>query len=326
MDYRRFRELRERTWQELEEGLARARRQAPDYPALERLSFLYRQVLHDLSVARVRFPGTAVSRRLQQLTLQATHWLQRDDGESLPTLYRFFFRLFPTAVRQVLPSIGLAGLLFVAGALLGAALTAVEPAIGGIFLPPETVAELRQGKLWTDSIFSVTPGSVASSAIARNNLSVLFTAFAGGALAGIGSIYVVAFNGLMLGAILVLTSHHSMARPLFEFIAAHGPLELSLIVVAAGCGLHLGTALFRDDDRPRGEVLRVAGRQALLVILGASPFIVLLALVEGYISPSNLAFELKVLLGLGLELVFVAWCGWPVPAAEREALRKELST
>lgn len=324
MDYRRFREMREASWSELEAGLRTAASRKPDYRALEYLAFRYRQALHDLSVARTRFPGTAVVQRLQRLVLAATHFLQRDTGERVPTLGRFATRLFPAAVREVAPAIGVALALFVAAALLGGVLTAVEPGIGGIFLPPEVISELRQGKLWTDSIFAVTPSAVAASGIATNNLSVLFTAFAGGAVAGLGSFYVLLVNGLMIGAILVLTAHYGMERPLLEFIAAHGPLELSLIVVAAGCGLHMGKALLASSDKPRGESWRAAGRQALWVLAGAAPFIVILGIVEGYISPSDLPFRFKILLGAGLEAAFLLWCLWPIPPTELELLREEL--
>ena len=307
MDYRRFAELRTPLWDELEQGLERARAGRLDYAALERLSQLYRQVLHDHSIARSRFAGTAISRRLQRLVLEATHRLQRDSGEEVPTFTRFVLRIFPRTFRQLHPEIAVAIAVFGAATLLGAVLAAVEPAVATLFLPQGTIDNLRHGQLWTDAILETSSSPVVSTSIAFNNLKVLFAAFAGGALAGLGALWVLLLNGLMLGSLLITTAHYGLGSRLGEFIAAHGPLELTLIMVSAGAGLHIGRELVFAGDLPRGERLRQAGRRALVVLLGCVPFILMLGLIEGFISPSELPWRLKLALGLTIEAVFLSW-------------------
>ncbi|MCP4654805.1 MAG: stage II sporulation protein M [bacterium] len=312
MDYLRFVELRRASCDEFEQALdvARRRPRAVSYQDLEQLAVQYRQLLHDHALAAARFPGTALARRLQRLVLEGTHWLQRDTGEHLPSLGRFVTRTFPGAIRRILPLIGLAAGLFGLAALFGFCLTTMEPALGSVFIPPQAVADLEHGQLWTESIFAVTPGSVASTRIATNNMSVAITGWAGGTVAGLGALYVILLNGLMLGTVLALTAHYSMAAPLVEFIAAHGPLEISLILVTAAAGLAVGRALVVAADRPRGELLRAAGRDALIVLLGCLPWILVLGFVEGFLSPSpELPVALKALIGMLLEISFitVAW-------------------
>ncbi len=310
MDYRRFVDLREPACAELEGLLARARSspRALDYAELERLAFLYRQLLHDHSLAAARYSGTAMARRLRGLVLAATHVLHVDSGERLPSLRRFVLRTFPRTVRALAPTIAWMAALFLLGAVFGGTLTLVEPGLAGVFLPAEALEGLERGEIWTDSIFGVTPSSVISSFIAVNNLKVAIVAWAGGALAGIGALWITLFNGLMLGTVLAATARFGMQDPLLEFIAAHGPLELSLIVVSAAAGLHMGRALVVADDVPRGEWLRRAGLDALVVLLGCLPWILLLGFVEGYVSPSrDVPVAAKVLLGLLLEGTFVSW-------------------
>jgi len=312
MDYLRFVELRGGSCDEFEQALreARQRPRAVSYEDLEQLAFRYRQLLHDHALAATRYPGTALARRLQRLVLEGTHWLQRDTGEHLPSIGRFVTRSFPGAIRRILPLIGLAAGLFLLAALFGFCLTTVEPALGSFFISPEAIAELEHGRLWTESIFAVTPGSVASTRIATNNMSVAIMGWAGGTVAGLGALYVILLNGLMLGTVLALTAHYSMAAPLAEFIAAHGPLEISLILVTAAAGLAVGRALVVAADRPRGELLREAGRDALIVLLGCLPWILLLGFVEGFLSPAaELPVTLKVAIGMLLEISFVtvAW-------------------
>lgn len=308
MDYARFEELRRRSCDEFERRLreARARPRELSYAKLEEIAVSYRQLLHDHALAAARYPGTAIARRLARLVLAGTHYLQRDTGEHLPGVGRFLRRDFPAAMRRLSPLIALMVGLFVVSGLFGFSLATVEPAVGLTFLTPEAVDDLKRGRLWTESIFSVVPGSVVSSRIATNNLSVAITAWAGGALAGLGAIYVVLLNGLMLGAVLALTARYSMAGPLGEFIAAHGPLELSLIVISAAAGLAVGKALVAATDRPRAELLHAAGRDALVVLAGCLPWILVLGFVEGFVSPAeDVGPAFKAALGLLLEALFL---------------------
>jgi len=216
VNYARFTALRRPACEDFERRLAAAQRRASsiDYDDLEELAFQYRQLLHDHALAAARFPGTAIARRLHALVLRATHWLQRDPGDHLPSPVRFVNQTFPRAFRKQRSLIALSAVLFALGGLVGVCLTAAEPAIASVFLGPDAIDGLREGRIWTESIFAVTPGSVASTRIATNNMAVAMTGWAGGALAGLFGIYVLVLNGLMLGAVVTVTMHYSMApRP-----------------------------------------------------------------------------------------------------------------
>lgn len=310
MDYQRFAELRRDACDEFEGMVERARSSPRDlgYDGLERLAFLYRQILHDHSLAAARFPGTALARRLRRLVVEGTHVLHADQGENLPSLRHFVLRTFPRTLRRLGPTVGLMVALFVTTALFGYTLSTVEPAVAGVFLPPQAIEGLERGEVWTESIFGTTPSSLLSSFIAVNNLKVAIVAWAGGALAGIGALWITLFNGLMLGTVLAITVRFSLHGPLLEFIAAHGPLELTLIVVCAGAGLHMGRALVAAEDEPRSVRLRRAGLEALVVLLGCLPWILLLGFVEGYVSPDpDIPVAGKALLGVLLEATFLSW-------------------
>lgn len=312
MDYGRFDQLRRPSCDAFEAQLEQARRRprSLSYEDLEKLAYNYRQLLHDHALARARYPGTALANRLHRLVLEGTHWLQRDPGTHLPGLWRFFSRSFPRAFRAALPRIGLATVLFALAALAGFALAVVQPGLGTAFLGSEAIEGLKRGTLWTETIFAVVPGSVAGTMIATNNLSVALTAWAGGVLAGLGSLYVIFLNGIMLGSVIGVTMHYSMEPALFEFISAHGPLEISLILFSAAAGLDLGRALVVADDRPRAERLVEAGRRSLILLLGCLPWIFVLGFIEGYISPSVLVpWSAKLSLGLLVEALFltIAW-------------------
>jgi uncharacterized membrane protein SpoIIM required for sporulation len=92
------------------------------------------------------------------------------------------------------------------------------------------------------------------------------------------------------------------------FIGAHGPVELSAIVIAGAAGLIIGQALIDPDELPRAEALRRRSLDGVRLLVGCAPFIVLIGLVEGFVSPGDLfPGTVKVALGLLLGAAFWAY-------------------
>jgi len=311
MDYARFVRLRRPVWEKFEAQLTAARK-GMSHAELEEMALCYRQVLHDHALSAARYPGTAAARRLRELAVDGTRALVGGRAEGSGGLVAFFTRTFPRAFRRQLPLTGIALALFLLAALWGLAITVLRPGLGIAFLGPEAVSGLAEGKLWTDSLVSTVPPAISSSAIATNNISVALSAWSGGILAGVVPIYVVLLNGLLLGSILGLTLQYSMAGELLAFISAHGLLEISLILVAAGAGLGIGRAVVLAGDRPRSLAVREAAQEALTVLLGCVPWFVVLALVEVLISPSHsLPASFKLAVGLSLEILFLTLATLP---------------
>jgi uncharacterized membrane protein SpoIIM required for sporulation len=319
MDYGTFLRLRETAWREFAERLGRAqdRPRATSYDDLEFLAVRYRQVLHDSGLANARFPGTGAARRLERLTLAATQFLQRDPDDAGFSLARFWRTTFPAAFARNRENTVVAVTLLLLGAVFGLFLAAVQTSVATALLGPRVIAELSRGHLWTESLVSSVPPSVSSSAIARNNVGVALLGFAGGALAGIGSLYILFLNGFLLGAVFGVTLHYSLAGQLFEFVSAHGPLEITLIVVTSAAGLRMGRALVETTDEPRWKTLRAAGADAQAILLGSLPWFVPLGIVEAFVSPSpSVPPFVKSVLGLALLTLFLLTCLRPVRGKE----------
>lgn len=321
MDYAAFLGLREESWSQFEERLRQAQRRprALGYEDLEFLAVRYRQILHDNGLANARFPGTGAARRLARLAVEATRFLHQERRDRGSGFLRFWSETFPRAFRRNLGNLGAAVFLFAVGAVFGLGLSAVQPGLATALLGPQALADLRSGHLWTESIVRSVPPSLTSSAIARNNLGVALVGWAGGALAGIGSLYILFLNGLLLGAIFGVTLHYSMAGRLLEFVSAHGPLEITLILVSASAGLRMGRGLLEATDLPRRDVLQAAGRDALVILLGCLPWFVPLGFVEGFLSPApQVAPSLKAAVGLGLLGLFLTTAWNPLLSKEEK--------
>jgi uncharacterized membrane protein SpoIIM required for sporulation len=132
-----------------------------------------------------------------------------------------------------------------------------------------------------------------------NNIRVSFLAFSSGVTAALLTVYVMIFNGLLIGGLLGLTSHYDVGFELGTFMIGHGVIELTTIFIAGGSGLMLGWAIIHPGLLRRRDALALAARKALRLIMGCVPLLVIAGVIEGFISPNeNLAWPIKWSVGL----------------------------
>jgi uncharacterized membrane protein SpoIIM required for sporulation len=166
---------------------------------------------------------------------------------------------------------------------------------------------MRNKDLWINIPPSERPG--ASSFIMTNNIQVSFLAFAGGVLAGLFTVYIMVMNGLHFGGIMGLAAHYGVAGELGSFVIGHGVIELSVIFVAGGTGLSLGWAILRPGFLRRRDALALAARQAVRLVIGCIPLLVIAGLIEGFISPSSLPWPVKLFVGIVTGIALYAYVG-----------------
>lgn len=292
-------------WQELEALLARHRARTLQLSQVKVLDRLYRRASADLAHAQAFYAGTDVARFLNQLCGKAYSAIYQPPRERAAALRAFFLRELPATARAEGRFIAASAALLVLGTLLGALVVAVEPRGAELLVPPGVRAAVAEHRMWTDALLTAIPGSVGASLIATNNLTVTIIAFASGIFFGLGPVYILASNGMSLGAITALCVREGLGGPLFAFIGAHGPIELSIIAVSGGAGLMLGHALIDPGELPRGQVLRRRGQRAVRLVLGCAPPLVLAGFLEGFVDPGELfPGWLKIALGLVLAALF----------------------
>jgi uncharacterized membrane protein SpoIIM required for sporulation len=292
---------RQPSWARLEALLARAggERVRLDAQELADLGRLYRHATADLALAQRDFAGQRVTVYLNQLVGRAHALLYRDQPLQWRRLRDFYAAGFPRLYRQHLPYTTVAGLLFLLPAVVAFLVVSGRPDAVYTILGPgirDLVREVEAGRLWTEIAPSVR--SAAAAFILTNNIRVMFLTFAGGITAGLFTTYVLALNGLHLGAIFGLLQVHGLTAGLAEFVAAHGPIELSVIILAGGCGLSLGDGVLRPGLHSRREAVSQRAQAAVRLILGCVPLLVLAGLIEGFISPSALPWWVKLAVGL----------------------------
>jgi uncharacterized membrane protein SpoIIM required for sporulation len=299
--YRRFVAARQRAWDEAEALLKRAGGDPRLLGAGEllRLAELYPEVAADLAFVQREFDSNRLCEHLSWIVGESYRLLYRHGEDRGGGFRGWLARSLPAAARAALPDLAAMTALFLVASLVGFFFTLERPAFGRAFVSPEMEAALRSGKLWTESVFSATPPSVASSFIVSNNISVTFIAFAGGILLGLGTLYIVAFNGLMLGAVFAVCREYGKAGALLGFVCGHGFLEIGAILLAAAAGLGLARSLLAPGRLPRPAALQDAAQRAVALLLLTGVSLLLAGLVEGFVSPSPLVpVPFKLALGL----------------------------
>jgi uncharacterized membrane protein SpoIIM required for sporulation len=277
---------------------------------LRETALLYRQAAGDLSTLRQDSTARIYASHVNQLLARAHHIIYSSRGKGFLKLFYFLRDGYPAAVQRQIRYVLVSLVLLVAGATLGAVLTLARPQFMHTMLGPAMVDTIERHEMWTHSIVGFEP--LAASGIMVNNLTVCFIAFAGGIFFGLGSIVAMFRNGMILGVIGVACQQHGMAVDLWSFVAPHGSLELPSIILSGAAGLRLAQGALFPGLYRRRDAIAVAGAEAVRLVAGIIPLLVIAGTLEGFFSPSSAPVALKFTVGGVLFALLVTWIFRPV--------------
>lgn len=259
----------------------------------------YRLLAHDLGRARRLAPDTSMRQYLDDTYAQAHAALHRGAWHLGATLLTLLRDDIPAVTARLAPHIAWATAVFLLTIGAGFAAVRADPDLIGLFASPELIATVERGQLWTQGLLNVVPSSVLSLQILTNNIVVSLSAYCAGFLFGLGTLYILGLNGLMLGAVFAFTSEHGLGAALFSFIVAHGCVELSVMCLSGAAGAAVGEALIRPSLPSRMESFRAACRESGKLLFACVLLLAGCGLIEGYISPDP-RVPLWARLGVGL--------------------------
>ena len=301
----RFVEDRRTRWARLGHLVSRARGRVDRLGADEvlELGHLYRATTSDLAIARRDFASDVATERLNDLVAAAHALVYSEAPTSGRRIRRFVWTELPATVRAQLPWTGAAFAVVLVFAAATFVLGIAFPEIAQSALPESTREQLAQRHLWTDIPEGYRP--IAGPLIISNNVQVAILLFAGGMTAGALTMYGLATNGILLGTIFAVVQAYGLSGGLLSFISAHGFLELSVFFLAGGAGLRLGWAMLRPGEQSRRDALRIAGAQAVRVMLLVIPVLFVAGTIEAFVSPSDASPLIKV--GVGVVTGALLW-------------------
>ncbi|MDR1863416.1 MAG: stage II sporulation protein M, partial [Treponema sp.] len=250
------------------------------------------ELTQDLNTARAHGFDPSIIDRLNYLVQEGNQLLYGQRSLSLRSAADFILRTFPRTVRSQWRSLGAAALVFYGLAFFFGYLCVRFPDTVYEMLGVFQAMSLEQ-MYDPESSHYLSPRDLGSNAdmfgfYIYNNISIAFRTFAGGILAGIGSLLVLCFNGVFLGAAAGHIINLGYGSTFFPFIIGHSGFELTAIVLSAQGGLLLGHRLFFTRGLSRAASIRAAGKTVLPLISGAALMLVIAASIEAFWSSRHM--------------------------------------
>jgi uncharacterized membrane protein SpoIIM required for sporulation len=314
-----FRREREATWRELERLVTAVEAGGPRALApseLSRLPGLYRATLSALGVARATTLDRNVVEYLEALAPRAYVAVYAVRRRFADAAARFFGERFPRVVRASWRAVALAAAAMLLGAVVGAAWVAADPERYYAILP-EGLSQGRDPATSTDELRAAlyAEGDAASAlaafagALFAHNAQIGLLAFAVGAVAGLPTLLLLFYNGLVLGAFAWLHASRGLSVELWAWLLPHGVPELSAVVLCGAAGFTVGHALLVPGRRTRLENLAVRGRDAGVLVLGAVALLLVAGLVEGVFRQTVHSVPVRYAVALAGAAGLALWVG-----------------
>jgi uncharacterized membrane protein SpoIIM required for sporulation len=300
---RQFEARYEPVWAELERGLdaldagRKGRRKvgpfptgAAEAPGAARVAQLYRQCCEHLALARERAYPVHLVARLDALAARAHQRIYRRHDFGLGALRRLVLYEAPAAVRALRWHLLVATLVFVLPAIVVGVATWIDPHFVLTVVDAKQVREFDRmygpqagehlgrtsGDDWTMFGFYI-----------MNNVGIAFRCFAAGLMLGIGSLLMVGYNGLLLGAVAGFLVTRGDAGRFFSFVVTHGAFELTAIVLSGAAGLKLGHAMLAPGRLTRTQALVRAARATSPVVFCFAAMLFVAAALEAFWSSAG---------------------------------------
>lgn len=253
---------------------------------------LYRATASDLNRVRSLTADPEILGRLNALAGRGYRFVYRGSAGGWGrrgSVSRFLTREIPAAFRARSSAVWLATMAFCAGALLGFGAVLVRPATAADLIPAQfysesprdRVAEIEEKE---ERISNVEEAAAFGSQLYTHNIQVSFLALSLAALTLIGGIWVLWYNGVILGAVAASYLVAGEGTFFFAWVGPHGALELPAIIFAGATGLALGQALLLPGELSRGESVRRAFPDVWRMMVGVSLTLVCAGLIEGSFS------------------------------------------
>jgi len=340
MNKRKYVQQRRSEWRQFRELIDRAEsrreRKRMSHADLANYSRLLREVSNDLAIVRAREWGRELAAYLNSLVTRGYNNYYTAPPGNVRKLLDFIVFGFPIMMRKNWTFMVAGWCLFFVPFIVSWGVTQVDSSLAARILPVEHLEQMEQ--MYESPLYETGEGDADSetnesdeidstereeeiivsegylderSTMAgfyiNNNVGIALRSFAIGILLGVGTCYVLLYNGLVLGASFGYTLAVGHGDNLLSFAVTHGSFELTAIAISGGAGLMLGDAILHRRNRTLFESLKVRGLDAIKIAFGAGVMLVVAAFIEAFWSPAPIDHTIKYIVGLTSWVFVYAW-------------------
>ncbi|MGH7226399.1 MAG: stage II sporulation protein M, partial [Gemmataceae bacterium] len=287
MDLAAFLQQRRPDWKRLEEILQHVEGSGlsslDDEQAVE-FGRLYRRAASDLNQAQTFVSGEATERYLNDLVARAYLAIYGKTRVDLLGLLRYLFWGYPAVFRRYLPHFLLAALLFAAGGMFGYLVSRYDKdAARAYLLSAHTIRPPEEGEDAAEE-YDTDRITEFSAYLFTHNVSVTLFAFALGITFGVGTLWVMFYNGVSTGVIAAVFVEADQLKAFATGILPHGVLEIPACLIGGAAGFVLAQGFLRARPWPRREEMARQGKEAVLLLFGCLPLLTVAACLEAGVA------------------------------------------
>ena len=284
---------REPQWQELEwyltllgSGFGKSKLSAEQ---VARFTALHRAVCADLALCRSYRMPPGIIKYLNDLVGRSHNRLYRDQTV---TFYSWMRMIFFEAPQRIFcdRTFWTAMFIFWGPFLFCAVWAANSPEFAPKIVGQEVLDTLEGQFEFGFSEMDFNQRLIAVGVYIKHNAGIGLMCFAMGIMVMIPGMMVTLFNAIHLGTVFGYMFRSDHSANFFEFVTAHGPFELTAIVLASGAGLRLGFSLIHTRGLTRSDSIRFAAKETVPIITVAVILFGMAAFIEAFISPNPMEF------------------------------------
>lgn len=292
-----FVDRNKKKWLVIEENLKNKINIHPD-----ELASNYIELTNDLAYAQAFYPDSKTKEYLNELSIFAHQSIYKDQKSSSNQFFNFFKQEVPKAVYYCRWQLFYSFLIFTFSVLIGVISAHYDEGfirfILGNSYVDTTIENIKAGN--PAAIYHSGGELAGFLGITINNIRVAFLAFAFGIFLGVGTGYILLINGIMIGAFHYMFYQYGVLSTAMTAIWIHGAFEISVIIIAGGCGLLLGKGILFPKSYTRFESFRYNIKNAGTILLSTVPFFIVAGFLEGFITRH---YQLSIILSLSITFI-----------------------
>ena len=259
------------------------------YPGSKILTEIYLDLTDDLAYANTYYPESDVSRYLHQLAGQAHRKIYTTRKESVNSIWHFYSVSFPAFFYKYRKYLLISFFVFTIFFLIGAFSAAHDGNFVRLILGDEyvdkTLKNIHKGDPM--AIYKQKNQMDMFLGITINNIKASLATFIYGLLFGLGTIYSLMYNAIMLGSFQYFFYDQGVLGESLKTIWIHGTIEIFAIIVAGAAGFVLASGILLPGTYTRKESFIIKARHGLKIVLSTLPFFIIAGFLESFVTRHN---------------------------------------
>lgn len=268
-------------WLEIEQVISGKMKKNPDD-----LSSLYINLINDLSFSQTYYPKSKTTVYLNFLSSQVFQKIYKTKRIEENRIRHFFLTEVPLTVYEYRRYLYYAFVFFILFVGIGVISSVYDKDFATLILGEgyvnQTLENIKKGD--PTAIYGSGASWSTSLMIIVNNLVVGAKLYIYGISGGIGTLYALMKNSIMLGAFQFLFETQNVLLESAKGIWLHGAFEIFGMVVEAMAGLILGASILFPKTLSRLESFKIGFRKSFKIYLSSVPFTIFAGIIEGFVT------------------------------------------